>query len=93
MTTANKKLDRLDLRVKSEVKAKLKRASKFVNEDMTEFVMKRVMPDVERILEAERKIRLNDTAWESFESMLLTPRKASTRLKESMKEYSKIQED
>lgn len=93
-TVAKKKLnDRLDLRVNVENKARIKKACALVQEDMTEFVMKRVMPDVDRILEAERQIKLNDNAWLSFETMLLGPKKASSKLKTAMEEYSQIQEN
>ncbi|MCX6131153.1 MAG: DUF1778 domain-containing protein [Proteobacteria bacterium] len=83
-----KKLDRLDLRINAEVKTKIKQASAFVEEDMTEFVMKRIMPDVDRILEAERQIKLSDASWLSFESILFSPKKASPKLKSAIKEYS-----
>lgn len=87
-----KKLDRIEFRVVAEQKIKIKQACELVKEDMTEFMMKRVMPDVDRILDAERQIKLNNASWLSFEAMLVTPKKASSKLKVAIKEYSDIQE-
>jgi uncharacterized protein (DUF1778 family) len=93
MATAKKKISRVDLRVSPEDKKRLQMAVDFTGERVTDFIMRRIMPDVNRILEAEKQIVLNDEAWSGFISMLqASPKKANPKLKKAMVEYLKLQE-
>ena len=91
MTAPKKRTERLDLRVSKEDKSKITRAVDFVGESMAEFVLKRILPEVERLIAQEEKIRLKDQAWNAFVGMLETSRPASASLKRTMKEYRKSQ--
>lgn len=87
----SQKNSRIEFRTTNSDKQKIVKASKFVGEDMSEFILKRILPEVERILEAEKRVQLDDLAWNSFVSLLINPPKASSHLKKSMTEYEKIQ--
>ena len=91
MTAAKKKNQRLDFRVSSEDKSKISRAVEFVGESMAEFVLKRIMPEVDRIIAQEEKVLLSNNAWADFVSMLETRRPASADLKRAMREYREAQ--
>ncbi|MEI8028021.1 MAG: DUF1778 domain-containing protein [Pseudomonadota bacterium] len=91
MSSAKKKTHRLDFRVSLEDKSKISRAVDFVGESMADFVLKRIMPEVDRIIARDEKIRLNNEAWTAFLGMLETPKTASSSLKKAMKEYRKTQ--
>jgi len=92
MTAAKKKKnDRLDFRVSSEDKSKIQRAVDFLGVSTAEFVLKRIMPDVDRVIAEEEKILLNNEAWNGFVNMLKNPKPASASLKVAMQEYRKSQ--
>jgi uncharacterized protein (DUF1778 family) len=88
--TALKKNERIDLRVSLEEKTKLRKAVEFCGERMSDFILKRVMPDVDRLLAAEQRIKLNQEAWEGFVSLLNSQKPASPSLKRAMQEYRDI---
>ena len=90
--TAAKKSEKIDFRVSKELKERIQLASSFVNEEVAQFIVSLIEPEVNRILDAQKAIRLNDEAWDSFLSMLTSPQKASASLRKAMREYKKIQE-
>jgi uncharacterized protein (DUF1778 family) len=91
MSSTNKRNQRVDFRVSSEDKSKLLRAADFAKESMADFILNRIMPEVERIIAQEEKIRLSQQAWTGFVQLLETPRPASSSLKAAMQDYRKIQ--
>ena len=91
-TAKKKKLERIELRLSGEDKSKIQRAVTFLQVSATQFVLDKIMPEVELALANEKKIRLNDAAWNGFLAMLQSPKSASTSLKSAMKEYREIQE-
>jgi uncharacterized protein (DUF1778 family) len=92
MTAARKKkLERLELRLSGEDKSKIQRAVTFLKMSTTQFVLDKIMPEVEQTLAKEEKIRLNDASWNGFVAMLQSPKSASKSLKSAMKEYREIQ--
>lgn len=94
MSTAarRKKIDRIDFRVSPEEKLKIKKAVEFAGESMADFVLKRIMPEVNRLIAQEEKIRLNKQAWSGFVHLLQNPKPASSSLKRAMQEYRETQE-
>ena len=80
------------MRVSSEEKTKLKKAVEFSGERMSDFILSRVMPEVDRLLAAEKQIKLSQEAWEGFVSLLTNPKPASSKLKQAMQEYRETQE-
>ena len=90
--TAAKKSEKIDFRVSKELKERIQLASSFVNEEVAQFIISLIEPEVNRILDAQKAIKLNDEAWDSFLSMLTSRQKASVSLRKAMREYKKIQE-
>ena len=87
-----KKNDKVDFRVSADDKLKIKAAADFTGENLSDFILSRIMPDVERLIASEAKIRLNNAAWSGFAEMLSSPKKASDSLKAAMKKFRKEQE-
>ena len=89
--TKKKKNERLDFRISSVDKLKIQRAMAFLGVSTADFVLKRIMPDVERVIAEEEKIHLNNEAWTGFVNLLQSPKPASASLKSAMQEYRKTQ--
>ena len=88
MATAKKKRnERLDFRITKEDKTKIQRAVEFLGVSTADFVLQHVMPNVEKVIAQEEKIRLNNEAWKGFVQLLEKPKSASTSLKSAMREY------
>jgi uncharacterized protein (DUF1778 family) len=90
MTALNKKKnERVDIRVSAEEKHMILEAAKFSGEKMSDFILSRIMPDVERLIATQTRIRLGEESWNAFVEMLQSPKPAPKKLKEAMKEYRK----
>lgn len=83
--------ERIDFRISAENKDKIMRASDYLGEKMSDFILKRVLPEAERLLEQQKRIRLNEQQWDSFLAMMTDPAPASKGLKSSMAKYRKNQ--
>lgn len=87
----SKKIERIEFRIEPELKKKIQIAAEFSDEKISDFILKRIMPEVERLIETERKVKLDQEAWDSFVGILQSPKPASKNLKSSMKEYLRAQ--
>lgn len=90
-TARKKKVARIDFRVSVDQKIKIQKAVDVRGEKLSEFILSRVMPEVEQILTEQERVVLNNKAWQSFMDLLEKPAPASSALKAAMKDYRKAQ--
>lgn len=85
---SSKKSSRLELRLSAEEKENIMKAVDFFQErGISEFILKRIRPDVEKAIESEKQIKLSNEAWVGFLDLLNNKPKASDSLKDAMKSY------
>ncbi|WP_033782749.1 DUF1778 domain-containing protein [Pantoea sp. 9140] len=74
-TTADIKNTRLELRVTSEFKEKVRSASSFLGVDMSSFIAMAANELAEQTLEKQRLRMLSETAWKRLNELMTAPAK------------------
>ena len=87
--SALKKDGRIDFRVSTAIKEKFNEAASLNHLNLSDYIVTRLMPIVEKELKAKTEITLEQSAWDNFISMLEKPKQPSSTSVEAMKSYFK----
>lgn len=85
MGATGKKYSRLDFRITPEAKEMLAQAAALSGQELSEFVLSRVLPEAKRLVADEERIVLRHASWTKFAELLEAPPKASSRLKAALR--------
>lgn len=92
MAASGKKYSRLDFRIAPESKEILAQAAALSGQELSEFVLSRVLPEARRLVADEHRVVLRHEAWNKFADLLEAPPKASKRLKAALRKSSESDE-
>ena len=73
--------NRISLRVRTEDKAKIMRASALSDTDMTDFVVRTAVKAAEQVIERAERIELSKRDWQLMMDLLENPPPANARLR------------
>jgi len=85
--TAERKRDRVHLRLDARTKRKLEQAAAYEGTSVTGFVLANAVAAAERVIDAHEKVTLSATDWEAFYDALINPPESNERLKEAARRY------
>ena len=83
---ANKRTDRIDLRIHPEAKEALQAAASLRHKSVSEFILESALGAADEILADRRYFSLNAEQWEAFQAALDAPPRALPRLERLMRE-------
>ncbi|MGH9606258.1 MAG: DUF1778 domain-containing protein [Terracidiphilus sp.] len=83
---AERRTEKLDLRISRSAKAKLQAAASASNRSMSDFVMESALARAEEALAARRNFFLNAEDWTAFHAALDSPVRPLPRLKALLEE-------
>jgi uncharacterized protein (DUF1778 family) len=86
LTTAERRTEKLDVRVSRSAKAKLIAAASASHRSMSDFVMESALARAEETLAERRVFGLNAEAWAAFQSALDAPVRPLRRLRALLEE-------
>ncbi len=79
---------RIDLRIDPYKKSVVSRAAELLGVNLTQFIMDRVFPEAERIVQEDARIRLSKKDWEQFCAKLDEPLRPLPELRKLLHEPS-----
>ena len=79
---------RIDLRIDADKKSIVCRAAELLGVNLTQFIIDRVLPEAERIVQEDHRIRLSKADWERFTAKLDEPPKDLPELRKLLLERS-----
>lgn len=83
---ANKRTDRIDLRIHPEAKEALQAAASLRHKSVSEFILESALVAADEVLADRRYFSLNTEQWEAFQAALDAPPRALPRLERLMRE-------
>ena len=83
---ANKRTDRIDLRIHPEAKEALQAAALLRHKSVSEFILESALGAADEILADRRYFSLNTDQWEAFRAALDAPPRPLPRLERLMRE-------
>ena len=83
---ANKRTDRIDLRIHPEAKEALQAAASLRHKSVSEFILESALGAADEILADRRYFSLNAEQWAAFQAALDAPPRPLTRLERLMRE-------
>ena len=83
---ANKRTDRIDLRIHPEAKEALQAAASLRHKSVSEFILESALGAADEILADRRYFSLNAEQWEAFQAALDAPPRPLPRLERLMRE-------
>ena len=83
---ANKRTDRIDLRIHPEAKEALQVAASLRHKSVSEFILESALSTADEILADRRYFSLNTEQWEAFQAALDASPRALPRLARLMRE-------
>jgi uncharacterized protein (DUF1778 family) len=83
---ANKRTDRIDLRIHPEAKEALQAAALLRHKSVSEFILESALGAADEVLADRRYFSLNTEQWEAFQAALDAPPRALPRLERLMRE-------
>ena len=83
---ANKRTDRIDLRIHPEAKEALQAAASLRHKSVSEFILESALGAADEVLADRRYFSLNAEQWEAFQAALDAPPRALPRLERLMRE-------
>jgi uncharacterized protein (DUF1778 family) len=92
MSATAKKYERLDFRVTPDAKDLISRAASQAGQEVSEFVLSRIIPEARRILDDEQRIALRNKAWRQFMALVESPPKPNKRLIEAIRASAEHEE-
>jgi uncharacterized protein (DUF1778 family) len=93
MPFAERRNDKLDLRLTSSAKRKLQIAATAAQRSVSEFVLESALARAEEILPDRRQFGLDARQWAQFQAALDAPTRATPRLKRLLREPSVFERD
>lgn len=83
--TANDKTDRFNIRLPSAQKALIARAAALSNKDMTDFILDKIVPEAEAVVEAAEALAVSRRDFQRIFDLLESPPKPNARLRAAIK--------
>lgn len=83
---ANKRTDRIDLRIHPEAKEALQAAASLRHKSVSEFILESALGAADEVLANRRYFSLNAEQWEAFQAALDAPPRPLPRLERLMRE-------
>lgn len=84
---SEKKNSKLDIRIGSEQKSLITKAALYSGSEITEFVLKTVLPIARKIVTEHESIHLDKDEWFGLMQMLDNPPKPNKALRDAMKKH------
>ena len=79
--SASEKTDRFNIRIPPAQKAMIARAAALSNKDMTDFILEKIVPEAEAVIEAAEAVKVQDRDFLRVLDLLASPPKPNAKLR------------
>lgn len=91
MSRANKKQERIHLRLSTVAKKKIERAAAISGSTVTDFVIATVSKVADQVIEEQERLLLSDRDRDAFLAALASPAEPSEKLKSAFQSYKRLE--
>lgn len=84
---ADRKRDRMHLRLDARAKRVLERAASYEKTSVSDFVLAHAVRAAEQVIEARERVTLTDADWDVFYDVLVNPPEPNEALRQAARRY------